>query len=84
MPASARPNDACACSPRCVRTSAPLKRGQALRVAASQGQASEAEVAARANLIASVVLGRWHRFAKSGFRLNPSDGAQAQIAMLLA
>lgn len=57
---------------------------QALRVAASQGQASEAEVAARANLITSVVLGRWHRFAKSGFRLNPSDGAQAQIAMLLA
>src|SRR3569623_1642139 len=56
---------------------------QALRVAASQGQASEAEVAARANLIASVVLGRWHRFAKSGFRLNPSEGAQAQIAMLL-
>jgi TetR/AcrR family transcriptional regulator len=41
-------------------------------------------VAARANMIVSLVLGRWHRFAKSGFRQNPSDNAQAQIGMLLA
>jgi TetR/AcrR family transcriptional regulator len=57
---------------------------QALRVAVTQGQAQEAEVAARANMIVSLVLGRWHRFAKSGFRQNPSDNAQAQIGMLLA
>ena len=56
---------------------------QSLRVAATQGQATEAEVAARANMIASFVLGRWHRFAKSGFKQNPSEGAQAQIAFLL-
>lgn len=56
---------------------------QALRVAATQGQANEAEVAARANMMTSLVLGRWHRFAKSGFKQNPSDGAQVQIGMML-
>ena len=57
---------------------------QAMRVAVSQGQAKEAEVALRANMITSLVLGRWHRFAKTGFRQNPSDNAQAQIHLLLA
>ena len=57
---------------------------QALRVAASQGQANEAEVAARANLIASAVLGHWHRYAKTGFKQNPSTYVSAQIAILLA
>ncbi|KIF82986.1 nucleoid occlusion factor SlmA [Noviherbaspirillum autotrophicum] len=57
---------------------------QALRIAVTQGAAQEGEVAARANMIASLVLGRWHRFAKSGFRQNPSENAQAQIALLLA
>jgi TetR/AcrR family transcriptional regulator len=56
---------------------------QSLRVAATQGQANEAEVAARANMIVSFVLGRWHRFAKSGFKQSPSENAQAQIALLL-
>jgi TetR/AcrR family transcriptional regulator len=56
---------------------------QALRIAVSQGQAEEAEVALRANMIASLVVGRWHRFAKTGFKQNPSDNAQAQIALLL-
>jgi TetR/AcrR family transcriptional regulator len=56
---------------------------QSLRIAVTQGEAKESEVATRANLIAAMVIGRWHRFAKSGFKLNPSDNAQAQIAMLL-
>lgn len=56
---------------------------QALRIAVTQGQADEAEVVDRANLITSMVVGRWHRFAKTGFKQNPSDGAQAQIALLL-
>jgi TetR/AcrR family transcriptional regulator len=56
---------------------------QALRVAVTQGQAKEDEVALRANMIVSLVVGRWHRFAKSGFKLNPSDNAQAQITLLL-
>ena len=57
---------------------------QTLRDAASQGAGADNNVAARANLITSFVIGRWHRFAKSGFRLNPSENAPAQIAILLA
>lgn len=56
---------------------------QALRIAAAQGQSSEAEAAVRANMIACMVLGRWHRYAKTGFKQNPSDNAQAQIAFML-
>jgi TetR/AcrR family transcriptional regulator len=57
---------------------------QSLRVAATQGLASEAEVGARANMITGLVIGRWHRFAKTGFKQNPSDGAQVQIELMLA
>jgi len=57
---------------------------QALRLAASQGVGLEDEVAARASLLVSYVTGRWHRFAKSGFKHNPADGAPVQIALLLA
>jgi TetR/AcrR family transcriptional regulator len=57
---------------------------QALRLAASQGIGVEEEVAARAGLLVSYVTGRWHRFAKSGFRHNPADGSPLQIALLLA
>ena len=57
---------------------------QALRIAVTQGQARENEIATRACMITSLVVGKWHRYAKSGFRHNPSENAQAQIAMLLA
>ncbi|RJF97547.1 nucleoid occlusion factor SlmA [Noviherbaspirillum saxi] len=56
---------------------------QSLRVAATQGQASEAEAATRASMIASLVVGRWHRFAKSGFKQTPTDNIQAQLSILL-
>jgi TetR/AcrR family transcriptional regulator len=56
---------------------------QSLRIAVTQGEAKEAEVATRSNLMMAMVIGRWHRFAKTGFRQNPSDNAQAQIAILL-
>ncbi|MCG2585253.1 nucleoid occlusion factor SlmA [Massilia sp. TS11] len=57
---------------------------QALRLAASQGHGSEAEVASRASLLVNYVTGRWHRFAKSGFTHHPLDGAPHQIALLLS
>jgi TetR/AcrR family transcriptional regulator len=57
---------------------------QALRVAVTQGHGQESEVAARASLLASFVVGRWHRYAKSGFQNNPQDGAALQIAILMA
>jgi TetR/AcrR family transcriptional regulator len=56
---------------------------QSLRLAASQGQIPEGQAATRASMITSLVLGRWHRFAKTGFRHSPAEGAQAQIALLL-
>jgi TetR/AcrR family transcriptional regulator len=55
---------------------------QALRLAAP-GSEHEADVTARANLMVAFVLGRWHRYAKSGFTLEPSQDAAAQIALLL-
>ena len=56
---------------------------QSLRVAAGQGEALDAEAALRANMIASLVLGRWQRFAKSGFQQMPSENAPAQMQLLL-
>lgn len=57
---------------------------QALRLAASQEQMKDAEAAIRAGMIVSLVVGRWHRFAKSGFKHNPAEGAQEQIAFMLS
>ena len=57
---------------------------QSLRLAVTQGHGSEADVAARASLLVSYVVGRWHRFAKSGFRQNPTEGTALQIALMLA
>ena len=60
-----------------------LSLKQALRAAAAEGQAHEADVAAHAGLLVSFVLGRWHRYAKSGFKSNPAQDAAVQIALLL-
>ncbi|MEC4722624.1 nucleoid occlusion factor SlmA [Noviherbaspirillum sp. CPCC 100848] len=56
---------------------------QSLKLAATQGQASEIDAANRANLISCMVVGRWHRFAKSGFKQVPTDNLQGQLAVLL-
>lgn len=56
---------------------------QSLRLAASQGNLPENEAAARASLLCSFILGRWLRFAKTGFKYLPGDQAQLQIAILL-
>ncbi|RJG15896.1 nucleoid occlusion factor SlmA [Massilia cavernae] len=57
---------------------------QSLRVAVTQGHGKEADVAARASLLVSYAVGRWHRFAKSGFRQNPTEGTGLQLALMLA
>ena len=57
---------------------------QALRIAVTQDQAREAEVALRANLLVCLILGRWQRYAKTGFKLKPTEGAAAQIGLVLA
>jgi len=56
---------------------------QSLRIAAADGQLHEADTAARAALLVSFVLGRWHRYAKSGFKHKPTQDAALHIAMLL-
>ena len=57
---------------------------QALRQSVAEGQARENEVQARAGMLTSFVIGRWHRYAKSGFKNNPSQDAPLQIALLLS
>lgn len=57
---------------------------QVLRLAAAQaGTPDNGEAASRANLLVSYALGRWHRYAKSGFKRAPSELAEAQVAILL-
>jgi TetR/AcrR family transcriptional regulator len=65
------------------RLEATLK--QCLRVASTQGAEGEAAVdpGPRANLILCYVIGRWHQFAKSGFKKKPTDGADKQLPLLL-
>jgi TetR/AcrR family transcriptional regulator len=54
------------------RLEATLK--QSLRFAASQGEIPEsADPAAHANLMLCYVVGRWHQFAKSGFKRDPME-----------
>jgi TetR/AcrR family transcriptional regulator len=57
---------------------------QSLRVAVSQGEMpSDLDTGARASLVVAYVLGRWHRFAKSGFRKQPTDGLDIQLSTLV-
>ena len=54
------------------RLEAALK--QALRFGVSQKEiAQEVDIGAQANLIMSFVIGRWHQFAKSGFKRDPAE-----------
>jgi len=59
---------------------------QCLRVAATQlpeGGEGAAEAAGRhANLLLCYVIGRWHQFAKSGFKRKPADGFDKQWPLL--
>ena len=50
---------------------------------ASPGRDEERDIAARASLMVAFVVGRWHRYAKSGFVLSPAQDANAQIALLM-
>jgi TetR/AcrR family transcriptional regulator len=58
---------------------------QCLRIAASQGAdpALQDSVAAQANALICFVLGRWHQFARSGFRRAPTEYWPQQQALLL-
>lgn len=66
------------------RVEASLK--QSLRIGQSQsgGNASQDDVAIRAALLMSFVLGRWHRFARSGFKKLPTEASETSLRILLA
>jgi TetR/AcrR family transcriptional regulator len=54
------------------RLEAALK--QALRFGVSQKEiAADVDITAQANLLMSFVAGRWHQFAKSGFKRDPAE-----------
>jgi TetR/AcrR family transcriptional regulator len=55
---------------------------QCLRVAASQGH-DEPDPSARANLLVCYVTGRWHQYAKSGFKRPPSEQWEKQWPLLV-
>jgi len=58
---------------------------QALRFAVSQNELPALpDAAARANLIMSFVTGRWHQFAKSGFKRDPMQYWSEQWLLLLS
>jgi TetR/AcrR family transcriptional regulator len=64
------------------RIEASIKQG--FRVAVSENELPESfDAAARAALVLAFVLGRWHRFAKSGFRKEPTEGLEAQMPTLI-
>jgi TetR/AcrR family transcriptional regulator len=68
------------------RVEASLK--QSLRIGQSQsgapGNAGQDDVAIRAALLMSFVLGRWHRFARSGFKKLPTEASEMSLRILLA
>jgi TetR/AcrR family transcriptional regulator len=65
------------------RIEASLK--QAYRVAVAQGGLpQETDAAARAGIVLSYVLGRWLRFAKSGFKRPPNEQFDQQAGYLIA
>jgi len=64
------------------RMEAALK--QALRFGVSQKEiAQEVDIGAQANLMMSFVIGRWHQFAKSGFKRDPAESWPKQWRQLM-
>jgi TetR/AcrR family transcriptional regulator len=57
---------------------------QSYRLAVTEHELPDSfDPASRASLVVAFVLGRWHRFAKTGFRKAPADGLEAQLPALL-
>lgn len=65
------------------RLEATLK--QALRFAVGEQEApAELDAAAQANLLMCYVVGRWHQFAKSGFKRDPMEYWEVQWKKIIA
>jgi TetR/AcrR family transcriptional regulator len=58
---------------------------QSYRLAVTEQELPDSfDPAARASLVVAFVVGRWLRFAKSGFRKAPADALDVQLPALLA
>ncbi|MBU6488024.1 MAG: nucleoid occlusion factor SlmA [Burkholderiales bacterium] len=58
--------------------------GQAVRTTPVSGPLpADYDPAVRANLLVSYVVGRWHRYARSGFTRAPAEYADAQLRLIL-
>jgi TetR/AcrR family transcriptional regulator len=58
---------------------------QSFRVAVSEKEVADGfDANARASLVVAFVIGRWHRFAKSGFRKLPAEALDAQLPTLMS
>ena len=55
---------------------------QSLRIAETQ-TGNKVDTEAQANLMLCYVMGRWHQFAKSGFKRKPMEFVQQQITSLI-
>jgi TetR/AcrR family transcriptional regulator len=65
------------------RVEASLK--QSLRVAVSQSELPpDFDTAARASMGVAYVVGRWHRFSKSGFRKLPGEALEQHLLVLVS
>jgi TetR/AcrR family transcriptional regulator len=54
---------------------------QSLRIAETQ-QTRKLDPESQANLLLCFVIGRWHQFAKSGFKRKPTEYIQQQLTLL--
>jgi len=54
---------------------------QSLRIAETQ-TGNSGDIEAKANLLICFVIGRWHQYAKSGFKRKPMEFVQQQLALL--
>jgi len=70
-----------------LRQSLKLAMTEAAQAAGKQAAGSTPpavyDPAMRANLVLSYLLGRWHRYAKSGFTRKPGEYADAQLRLIL-
>lgn len=61
---------------------------QSLRIAQSQGHLAQSadgqEVGARAAMMMSYVVGRWHRYARSGFKKMPMDANELPMRIMFS
>jgi TetR/AcrR family transcriptional regulator len=55
---------------------------QSLKIAVA-GSGKKIMPETQANLIISFVIGRWHQYAKCGFKRKPSEFVQSQLSILI-